>query len=188
MPTLSSLTNPSAYHILTYGTLLGSNLFQTFMNGPIAFTALPRAQFSTLQQAIFPPYFVLQTALPLVLALTWPGERAASLGGMVARTSAGYRGLMEEGNVWTALVPVAIMCGTSLLNLVVLGPATTKVMRERKHQETRDGKRYHDAGPKTTEMQRLNSSFNYLHSLSSLVNLLGTGAMIYYGFMLAEKL
>ena len=54
--------------------------------------------------------------------------------------------------------------------------------------ETRDGKRYHDPGPKTPEMQRLNSSFTYLHSLSSLSNLLGTGAMIYYGFVLAEKL
>ena len=124
------------------------------MNGPIAYTALPRAQFSTLQQAIFPPYFgksghpakldigavltfiiALQTVLPLILAFTWPGERAASLGtAVVARTSAGYHGLMEESNVWTALLPVAVMCGTSLLNLVVLGPATTKVMRERKHQ------------------------------------------------------
>ena len=52
----------------------------------------------------------------------------------MARTSAGYAGLMEDGNLWTALLPVALMFGTSLLNLVVLGPATTKVMRERKHQ------------------------------------------------------
>ncbi|TKA81324.1 hypothetical protein B0A55_02769 [Friedmanniomyces simplex] len=153
MPSTTSLTSPTSYHLLTYGTLLGSNLFQTFLNGPISYTALPRAQFSTLQQAIFPPYFSLQT-----------------------------------GNFWDALVPIAVILGTSLVNLVVLGPATTRVMRRRKHQETRDGKRYHDAGPQSAEMQRLNSSFTYLHSASSLSNLIGTGAIIFYGFVLAEKI
>lgn len=28
MPSLSSISDPKVYHILTYGTLLGSNLFQ----------------------------------------------------------------------------------------------------------------------------------------------------------------
>ncbi|KAK3083594.1 hypothetical protein LTR53_020128, partial [Teratosphaeriaceae sp. CCFEE 6253] len=81
MPSTASLSDPKAYHLLTYGTLLGSNLFQTFLNGPVAFTALPRAQFSTLQQAIFPPYFSFQTALPVILALTWPGDKLAGVGG-----------------------------------------------------------------------------------------------------------
>ncbi|KAK3626957.1 hypothetical protein LTR56_019496 [Elasticomyces elasticus] len=191
MPSYATLTTPSSYHLLTYGTLLGSNLFQTFMNGPIAYTALPRAQFSTLQQAIFPPYFTLQTVLPIVLALTWPGDSLGSVklgGNALARKDTGFAGVMAQSNFWDALVPIAVMFGTSLLNLVVLGPATTKVMRQRKHQETRDGKRYHDPGPKSTEMQRLNSSFNYIHSASSLSNLIGTGAMIFYGFVLAEKM
>lgn len=134
MSSFASISDPKAYHIITYGTLLGSNLFQTFMAGPVAYKALPRPQFSTLQQAIFPPYFTFQTVLPLVLALTWPGEKLASAGSAVARKSAGYTGLLEEENRWTALIPIALMCGTSLLNLVVLGPATTKVMKERKHQ------------------------------------------------------
>jgi len=134
---MPSFTDPKAYHLLTYGTLLGSNIFQTFMNGPIAFTALPRAQFSTLQQAIFPPYFTLQTALPVILALTWPGERLGGVGGVVLRKDTGYAGVLAEGNLWAALVPIAVMFGTSLLNLVVLGPATTRVMRRRKHQGER---------------------------------------------------
>ena len=54
--------------------------------------------------------------------------------------------------------------------------------------ETRDGKRYYEAGPKSEEMQKLNSSFTYLHSAASLSNLVGTGAMILYGFVLAEKM
>ncbi|KAK0786415.1 hypothetical protein LTR02_012549 [Friedmanniomyces endolithicus] len=186
MPSTASLTSPTSYHLLTYGTLLGS----------ISYTALPRPQFSTLQQAIFPPYFTLQTLLPLVLALTWPGEShhtTATLGlrgsGDVAgRLNAGYSGLLAKANFWDALVPIAMMFGTSLLNLAVLGPATTRVMRRRKQQETRDGKRYYEAGPKSEEMQKLNSSFTYLHSAASLSNLVGTGAMIFYGFVLAEKM
>lgn len=115
-------------------TLLGSNLQNTFLAGPLAYKALPRPQFSQLQQAIFPPYFALQTALPIVLALTWPGDKVLALGDETARAGAGALGLLEGDNVWNALVPIALMFGTSLLNLVLLGPATTKVMRERKHQ------------------------------------------------------
>lgn len=54
--------------------------------------------------------------------------------------------------------------------------------------ETRDGKRYYDPGPQSSEMQRLNSSFAKMHGASSLANIIGTAAMIYYGFTLAEKL
>ena len=123
------------------------------------------------------------------------------------RQHAGWQGLLEESSFWNGLLPIAIMFGTSLLNLVVLGPATTKVMKQRKHQgwltvcgwtvyrrstddgtETRDGKKYHDPGPKSAEMTRLNSSFSKLHGASSLSNLIGTGAMIFYGVVLAEKL
>lgn len=57
-----------------------------------------------------------------------------SVGGATVRQNAGIRGLVEGDNLLTALVPVALMFGTSLLNLVLLGPATTKVMRKRKHQ------------------------------------------------------
>ena len=81
MPPLSSVSDPRAYHILTYGTLLGSNLQNTFLAGPIAYKCLPRPQFSTLQQNIFPPFFSFQTALPLILALTWPGEMVAGASG-----------------------------------------------------------------------------------------------------------
>ena len=42
--------------------------------------------------------------------------------------------MLAKANFWDALVPIAMMFGTSLLNLAVLGPATTRVMRRRKHQ------------------------------------------------------
>lgn len=131
MPSFTSLADPKVYHILSYGTLLGSTLFQSFIAGPYAYSALPRPQFSTLQQKIFPTYFGFQTALPVVLALTWPGEKVA---GSVLRKDAGWRGVFQTGNAWDALIPIGLMFGTALINLAVLGPATTKIMRERKHQ------------------------------------------------------
>lgn len=54
--------------------------------------------------------------------------------------------------------------------------------------ETRDKVKYYEPGPKTPEMQRLNSSFSKLHGASSLLNLAGLFAMFYYGATLAEKL
>jgi len=190
MPSYSSLSDPKAYHVLAYGTLLGSTIFQTFIGGPVAFKALPRPSFSQLQTAIFPIFFTMQSALPVALALTWPGVKLAetALGGVAVRKGAGLSGLMQRENLWDALIPVAVMFGTSVLNLAVFGPATTKVMKERKHQETRDGKRYYEAGPKSPEMQKLNTRFATLHGISSLSNVLGLVAMIYYGFTLAEQI
>lgn len=134
MPVLDSLLDSKPYHLIIYGSLLGSNLWNTFGAGPLAYKALPRPSFSTLQQAIFPPFFTFQTVLPLVLAFTWPGEKIVSAGGAAVRHNAGASGLLEGENRWIALAPIAAMFASSLLNLVVLGPATTKVMKERKHQ------------------------------------------------------
>jgi len=122
--------------------------------------------------------------------LTWPGVKLAetALGGVAVRKAAGFSGLMQRENLWDALIPVAVMFGSSVLNLAIFGPATTKVMKERKHQETRDGKRYYEAGPKSPEMQKLNTRFATLHGVSSLSNVLGLVAMIYYGFTLAEQI
>jgi hypothetical protein len=72
-------------------------------------------------------------------------------------------------------------------NWLWLGPWTTKVMLERKHQETRDKKRYDAEGVKSDEMKRLNNTFSALHGASSLVNLVDIFVMIYYAFVLAGR-
>jgi hypothetical protein len=86
------------------------------------------------------------------------------------------------------LTPLATMLISGLLNVLYLGPATTTCMRERKHQETRDGKKNYDPGPHSQEMQLLNKKFEYLHGASSLVNLVGWIAMVSYGFYLGDRL
>lgn len=54
--------------------------------------------------------------------------------------------------------------------------------------ETRDGKKYYDPGPKSAEMQKLNSSFSKLHGASSLMNVIGFGAMLFYGVVMSEMM
>jgi hypothetical protein len=94
----------------------------------VAYKALTRPQFSQLQQKIFPIYFGLQTALPVVLALTYPGS------GSPLGTPSGLHGAFANVNRWGVLVPITTMFITSVANLVFLGPATTRAMRDRKVQ------------------------------------------------------
>jgi hypothetical protein len=97
---------------------------QSFVGGIVAFRALPRPQFATLQTAIFPVYFSMQTALPVVVALT------ASKGGQAL----GLSGLAASENRYNTLLPLATVAITGLINMFVLRPLTVKTMRERKHQ------------------------------------------------------
>ncbi|KAF2455775.1 hypothetical protein BDY21DRAFT_372921 [Lineolata rhizophorae] len=177
MPFLTTLTTPAPYHLLSYGTLLGTTFFQSFIGGTTAFRVLPRHAFSTLQSNIFPIYFGMQTVLPVAMALTYPDAAGR-----------GIAGLFEADTRWSALVPTLTMLVTGAANWVVVGPATTGVMKERKHQETRDGKKSYDPGPHSPEMQKLNKKFMRLHGVSSLLNLSGLLAMIWYGIALSERL
>jgi Domain of unknown function (DUF4149) len=71
----------------------------------------------------------MQTALPVILALTYPGERTA-----IGLRPSGLSGVFQQQNKLHVLTPLVTMLVTSLANLVVVGPATTKIMRDRKHQ------------------------------------------------------
>lgn len=195
MPSLAQFNSPTPYHIIAYGTLLGTEVFQSFIAGVQAYRVLPRPQFATLQSALFPIYFSMQTALPLVLALTFPGAvHGAQISATTSTTSwgvstsaGGVFGVFETANRWSVLVPLATTFVTSLVNLVYVGPLTTKIMRERKHQETRDGKKSYDAPPHSEEMQAMNKRFAYMHGVSSLLNMVGCVATVWYGFYLAER-
>ncbi|MCJ1274361.1 hypothetical protein MMC21_002157 [Puttea exsequens] len=187
MPDSSILWSPAPYHILSYGTLLGSTIYQSFINGIVSYRTLPRPQFSSLQTALTPVYFALQTALPVLLALTYPGAKGISPMGGVGEKS-GLGGVLDERNRWLVLLPIAAMGVLNAANLVVLGPRTTGIMRERKHQETRDGKKSYDAGPHSKEMERLNKKFGWMHGLSALTNMISLGFTVFYGFVLAERL
>lgn len=194
----SQQTEPLTF-FYSYGTLLGSQVFQSFIGGIVAYRALPRPQFSSLQQAIFPIYFSMQSALPVILALTYPGERTT-----IGSRPSSLSGVLEQQNRLHVLTPLLTMLVTGLANLMVVGPATTQIMKERKHQgnlvpirflawltiisETRDGKKSYDAGPHSKEMQILNQRFGRMHGISSLLNMAGSLATVWYGIVLAERL
>ncbi|KAJ5429845.1 hypothetical protein N7491_006861, partial [Penicillium cf. griseofulvum] len=175
---ISEIMDPRPYHILSYGTLLGTQFYQSFVGGFVAFRALPRPQFASLQSALFPIYFSLQTALPVVVALT------ASRGGQVL----GLSGLAAPENRLDTLLPLSTVAVTGLVNMFVLRPLTTRVMHERKHQETRDGKRSYDPAPHSKEMLALNKKFGRVHGISSLVNLVSLIATVWYGVALSKRL
>ena len=77
---------------------------------------------------------------------------------------------------------------TGLVNMVIVGPATTGIMRERKKQETKEGKKYWEEGEKTVEMRALNKRFGMVHGVSSLLNLVGLGATVGYAGALGARL
>jgi len=183
MSEVSIFKTLAPYHILTYGTLLGSQVFQSFIGGIVAFRALPRPQFSSLQQKIFPIYFTMQTGLPVILALTYPGVRTA-----LGTATNGISGTLVEANRWSVLAPLATIFVAGIINMAYVGPATTRIMKERKHQETKDGKKSYDPAPHSKNMQTLNKSFGRMHGISSLVNLVCLIATAAYGVTIAGRL
>jgi len=130
-------------HIISYGTLFGTTFFhvrqsrrlkvetveltplETFVSSVVAYQNLTGPQFGALMAKTFPIYFSIQTALPAALALTFPASASAP---------AGFKGLLEDSNRWSGLLPIATMFLSSVVNLVVIGPATTKVMYDRRLQ------------------------------------------------------
>ncbi|KAH9898855.1 hypothetical protein F4778DRAFT_741330 [Xylariomycetidae sp. FL2044] len=177
----SLLFSPAPYHILSYGTLLGTQVFHSFVNSITSFKVLERPQFAILQRALFPVYFGIQTVTPVLLALTYPGS-----GGLLGGPT-GISGVLHESNRLGVLTPLAIAFSTGLVNLVYLLPETNKITAQRRQQEKKDGKRSWDAPPHSQEMTTLNKKFSRIHGYSSLLNLVTLAATIFYGFTLAAR-
>ena len=91
------------------------------------FRSIDRPSFSAIQSHLFPIYFSLQTALPAVLALTFPGNTLLGV-------HSGISGLLHASSRWDSFVPIMSMFATGLVNLAVLLPATMKIMKERRGQ------------------------------------------------------
>lgn len=97
------------------------------MGGIISYQHLPRPFFGSLMAKIFPAYFVMQTALPVVLALTYPGS-------VLTGAASGVAGVLQPANRWSVLMPLALALAGGVANLAVVGPATTQCMEDRRVQ------------------------------------------------------
>lgn len=70
----------------------------------------------------------MQTALPAILALTYPGSK------IHLDPQSGIQGTFAEVNRWSVLVPLGIMFVAGLANWFIVGPKTIHIMKLRKHQ------------------------------------------------------
>lgn len=97
------------------------------MNSVIAHRVLERPQFAVLQRNVFPVYFGMQTVLPVIMALSYPGSKIAA---------AGWRGVFNEANRYDVLLPIATIFVSSLVNWILVMPATNAVSDKRYAQGT----------------------------------------------------
>ena len=173
-------------HLFAFSTLLGTELYQTFVMTKLAYQALPRSAFTTLQKRVFPVYFQGQTLLLGLVVLTLPPHGPKSL---VSSKS--------------SLISLAAAGGTAVLNLLVYGRRTQELMVERIHQgtcyvrlhapfssriATRDSGGSTGVGDVSAEMKRLNRSFSRAHAMSIHLNLITIIATLCYSWQLSSKL
>ncbi|KAI1653136.1 hypothetical protein F4813DRAFT_375943 [Daldinia decipiens] len=175
MAFLQSALSPASVlapiHLLSYSTLLGMELYQSFVMTKVCYQELPRSAFTTLQKRIFPLYFRGQTLLLLLTAATVP-----PYGPLTLQSS--------KGN-W---IPFAIAGVTALFNLMLYGPRTRRVMIDRIHQETRDGRKSNDPTEVSDDMRALNKTFSRNHAMSIHLNVITIGATLWWGLKLALRL
>ena len=134
LQSLSPLIDLASYHVIIYGTLLGTELYQvlissmqikasltgdtkSFVMTKVCYNALPISAFTTLQKRVFPVYFRAQTLLLVCTALTHPPYGPTSL----------------AVSIWD-LIPLAFGGAMAGWNLMVWGPRAQTAMTERIHQ------------------------------------------------------
>ncbi|KAL5453218.1 hypothetical protein PMIN07_008082 [Paraphaeosphaeria minitans] len=160
LPALQAILAPA--HFFAYATLLGAQLYQSFVVVKIAYEALPAQAFTSLQKRVFPIYFRRQTALLILTAITFPHGPLA---------------LIKRKGDW---VPFFVAGATALLNLAVYGPRTSRLMMRRRvlADQIDDNK----------ELPGVNRAFSWNHAMSVHLNIGTIGATLWYGWRLASKL
>ncbi|KAL7900963.1 hypothetical protein HDV63DRAFT_380932 [Trichoderma sp. SZMC 28014] len=174
----SIIASVAPYHIISYGTVLGTTFFHTFVTTVVMFKSVDIKTFSEVLAKLWPYYFGVQAAGSALLAFTTPGSLL---------THSGIRGFLAPANRWGTLVPIAATFVSGLANLFVALPATTKVSQERYRQAKRDGKEWFDKEGASAEMKALNRKFGILHGISASLNLTTFFALLGYGFTLAGR-
>ncbi|KAF7594011.1 hypothetical protein BBP40_010289 [Aspergillus hancockii] len=165
----NTVSNLLPYHLLAYGTLLGTEIFQSFVNTKICYLALPMREFITLQKRIFPAYFKCQVGLVILTATTRPPYSIASF----------------TKHVWDA-VPLMIVGVTGAMNWLSFGPRTTTaaVVRRTLQEQASDESIPDPVDP--GKMHQANRTFSVNHAMSIHLNAIALVSTIWYGFSLAS--
>ncbi|KAK9899493.1 hypothetical protein P389DRAFT_191814 [Cystobasidium minutum MCA 4210] len=179
LSTVRSMVNPRVFQTLTAGTLLGSCLWGSFISGVIAYKTLPRQQFGNLQSKLFPAYFTINSYLSSIMVANWLYFHPNTLSSMLKLDRT------RSGDVFNGWVLVAGALGTSLTNLLVVTPWTSKLMFQRHRLEKQEGKSYSDPTA-SEELKALTSKFGMAHGVSSILNMVYLGAIVYHTAWLAN--
>ncbi|CAG7946931.1 unnamed protein product [Penicillium nalgiovense] len=185
---LKTVGNLLPYHLLSYGALLGTELYQSFINTKICYQALPMKEFIILQKRLFPVYFGTQVGLTALTAATHPPYSILSL-------------IQDPWSV----APLAVAGLTGCLNWFIYGPRTTTatlvrralqggVYRHRPHlaipltsilfSESENA----DADSDGSKVQRANRTFSRNHAMAIHLNAIAMVATVFYGFSLSATL
>ncbi|KAF3386171.1 hypothetical protein F1880_001332 [Penicillium rolfsii] len=156
------------YHLLSYGALLGTEMYQSFVNTKLCFQALPMREFLVLQKRIFPVYFKCQVGLAALTAATHPPYSLLSL----------------VKDPWSA-VPLAVVLVTGSLNWFVYGPRTTTASLVRRALGETEDKQ---ADAKEGKLHQANRNFAINHAMSIHLNAIALVATIGYCFSLSSSL
>ena len=83
----------------------------------LCYLTLPKREFQSLQKRVFPAYFRLQVGLTVLTIVTLP-----------------ERSFLSMPRRRLDLIPLVLVFATGLLNWLVYGPKTSKVMQARAEQ------------------------------------------------------
>ncbi|KAJ5507164.1 hypothetical protein N7527_009307 [Penicillium freii] len=165
---LDVVGNLLPYHLLSYGALLGTELYQSFVNTKICYQALPMKEFILLQKRLFPVYFGTQVGLTALTAATHPPYSILSL----------------VQDPWS-VAPLAIVGLTGCLNWFIYGPRTTTATLVRRALQESENT---DADADGSKVHRANRNFARNHAMAIHLNAIAMIATVFYGFSLSATL
>ncbi|KAJ5365927.1 hypothetical protein N7517_008813 [Penicillium concentricum] len=165
---LKTVGNLLPYHLLSYGALLGTELYQSFINTKICYQVLPMKEFIVLQKRLFPIYFGTQVGLTALTVATHPPYSIFSL----------------VQNPWS-VAPLAIAGLTGCLNWFVYGPRTTTAMLVRRALQESEST---DADSDGSKVHQANRNFARNHAMAIHLNAIAMIATVFYGFLLSATL
>ncbi|CAG8107301.1 unnamed protein product [Penicillium olsonii] len=160
------------YHLLAYGALLGTELFQarpSFFNTKICYRALPMKEFIALQKQLFPVYFKTQVGLAALTAATHPPYSIFSL-------------IQDPWSVGS----LAIVGMTGCLNWFIYGPRTITASLVRRALQGKMSD-IPDSDPDASRIHRADRSFTRNHAMAVHLNAISIIATILYGFSLSAR-
>ncbi|KAI1452019.1 hypothetical protein F4805DRAFT_56486 [Annulohypoxylon moriforme] len=155
-------------HILSHLALLGISLYLSFAMMKVYSQSLPGAAFMTLPKRIFPTYFHVQILLLLLTAATIPPY--------------GPLTLLESKANW---IPFLIAGVAAILNMIIYGRRVHQIVTNRILQETRNEEKLSNPVELSDDIKAPTKSLSRNHAISIHLNLVLTGAMIWWTWKLA---